>query len=195
MTCYYCYKPCNLSFSTNWMVDIGYLWEEKKVFSSSSWDAHIECCQVQIKRKLIKNNFPYECEHEQVRTILISFFYRFCYYCNKSSANLNSAISFSTVIVSFSSLGYFNNISQACISDNIMSFLSLQRLWYESTNEYVTFLFLSLHPQVLAIMSKSSSVCAIFSLCDHLLDLATILRPFHRCNHDLTCKTRNSKWA
>jgi hypothetical protein len=47
----------------------------------------------------------------------------------------------------------YNNLSQACISDNIMSFLSLQRLWDESTNEYVTFLVLSLHPQVLATMS------------------------------------------
>ncbi len=60
--------------------------------------------------------------------IPIESLFRFCFYCNRSSANLNSAISFSTVIVSFSSLGYFNNISQACISDNIMSFLSLQRL-------------------------------------------------------------------
>jgi hypothetical protein len=53
------------------MVDIGYLWEEKKVFSSSSWDARIEF-EVKIKRKLIKNNFPYECE--PVCTSLISFF-------------------------------------------------------------------------------------------------------------------------
>ncbi len=71
MTYYYCYKPCNLSFSTNWVADIGYLWE-KKVFSSSSWNAPIECCQVQIKRRLIKNSFPYECE--PVRTRLISIF-------------------------------------------------------------------------------------------------------------------------
>ena len=123
------------------------------------------------------------------------FLFPFWFYCNRSNANFNSAISFSIMILSFSSLVYFNNLSQACISDNIISFLSLQRPWYESTNEYVTFLFLSLHQQVLAIMSKSSSVCAIFTLHDHHLDLSTILRPFHRCNHDLTCKTRNSKWA
>ena len=123
------------------------------------------------------------------------FLFPFWFYCNRSNANFNSAISFSRMILSFSSLVYFNNLSQACVSEINMSFLSLQRLWYESTNEYVTSLVLSFHPQVLAIMSESSSVCAIFTLYDHHLDLCTILMPFHRCSHDLTCKIRNSKSA
>jgi hypothetical protein len=86
-------------------------------------------------------------------SLIFPFLYQFCFYCSRSRANLNSAVSFSRITLSFSSLVYFNNLSQACISDSIMSFLSLQRLWYESTNEYVTFLFVSLRPQVLATMS------------------------------------------
>ena len=85
-------------------------------------------------------------------------------YVNRSSVILRSEISASITSLSSSSLMYILNLSQAFISDKIMSFLSLDRLWKDSTNEYITFLPFSLLPQVLAVISCGSSDSAMFIL-------------------------------
>lgn len=110
------------------------------------------------------------------------FLFPFWFYCNRSNANFSSAISFSRMILSFSSLVYFNNLSQACISEINMSFLSLQRLWYESTNEYVTFLvYLYIHmfwlqchilPLHMRYSPYITSICPQF--CGHFIDIIII---------------------
>lgn len=60
-----------LSFSTNWIVDKDICGRRRKCFLHLL-GMPVSSVEVKIKRKLIKNNFPYECE--PVCTSLISFF-------------------------------------------------------------------------------------------------------------------------
>jgi hypothetical protein len=95
------------------------------------------------------------------------------HHCDiRSIAIFNSAISISIAFLSISSTVYFNSRSHASVSADMMSFLSRQRLWYPSINEYVTFFLLvlfSLFPSlqwlhVFALTLKGTSESTIFIL-------------------------------
>jgi len=86
---------------------------------------------------------------------------------------LNNAISFSIFERSVSSVEYFGSVIQASNSEILISFLSRQSPWYESTNAYATLFpfFFSLQLHVLAENGIGVSDSHIFILAISLLVL------------------------
>lgn len=83
-----------------------------------------------------------------------------------SRANFSSEISFSIAKLSLFLLVNLDRFSQALICSIIISFLSIQQLWYGSAIEYMTFI-LSLDFDVLASILNGNSISNIFLFSNH----------------------------